>query len=534
MAANAAYIVANQGMHDYLEDVLDVDNAALRLNLMRGGFRSPAALVTKKKDFVHSVCTNIRKSGGLAGPRNIGAELEENLEKFVLWCRYRYLTQRNLAFAEATMVSLDAISIWCDQLQKDPDPLSVDKFTDGIDRRQWFESIQNYLGLIRGAAKLPLAYAIKEEDDLPAVDSGFGMPDFDEDLATRGRIQGSFWKADNTTVWQFLKSKCHGTDAWTVILGFNTRKDGRGAYFALVRMYMGCDVKQLLCRRAETFLENVRFDGKSRNFIYPKFVGKLRLAFQDLSREDPLSERRKVNKLMRAFQVESLRYLDAHVTGHDTRSCNFEEAVTFLSDQMTALETKNTGSNRTVAAFGQGSDSDTSGSYRPSKKSVHTKKFKTKHSSSSKTGRSGSAKKGSSGSGKKDPLEFLTGKEWYHLSEEQKASKRKARRAAGIPTSEERMGKEKKKISSVKRAASSSDSDSSSEDRKPTKRQKRQVISSIQRSAADSDSDSSSDESGNESTGARPAPRMIKMTQRKIRQDPGPSKKQSKKGKAQG
>ncbi len=297
---------------------------------------------------------------------------------------------------------------------------------------------------------------------------------------------------------------------------------------------MGCDVQQLLCRRAETFLENVRFDGKSRNFIYPKFVGKLRLAFQDLSREDPMSERRKVNKLMRAFQVESLQYLDAHVTGHETRSCNFEEAVTFLSDQMTALQTKNTGSNRTVAAFGQGSDSDTSGSYRPSKKSVHTKKFKTKHSSSSKTGRSGSAKKGSSGSGKKDPLEFLTGKEWYHLSEEEKASKRKARRAAGIPTSEERMGKEKKKISSVKRAASSSDSDSSSEDRKPTKRQKRQVISSIQRSAADSDSDSSSDESGNESTGARPAPRMIKMTQRKIRQDPGPSKKQSKKGKAQG
>ena len=74
MAANAAYIVANQGMHDYLEDVLDVDNVALRLNLMRGGFRSPAALVTKKKDFVHSVCTNIRKSGGLPAARNIGAE----------------------------------------------------------------------------------------------------------------------------------------------------------------------------------------------------------------------------------------------------------------------------------------------------------------------------------------------------------------------------------------------------------------------------------------------------------------------------
>ena len=97
MAANAAYIVANQAMHDYLEDVLEVGNGGLRLNLMRGGFRSPAMLVTKKRDFVHSVCTNIRKSGGPGpqGPRNISAELEENMEKCAVWCKYKNLTSRD-------------------------------------------------------------------------------------------------------------------------------------------------------------------------------------------------------------------------------------------------------------------------------------------------------------------------------------------------------------------------------------------------------------------------------------------------------
>ena len=68
------------------------------------------------------------------------------MQKFALWCKYRYLTQRDYDFDEATIDAIDAISIWHSQLQKDPDPLSVENFIDGGDKREWFESIHDYLG----------------------------------------------------------------------------------------------------------------------------------------------------------------------------------------------------------------------------------------------------------------------------------------------------------------------------------------------------------------------------------------------------
>ena len=100
--ANAAYIVDNQGMADYLEEVLEVASEPLRLNIMRGGFRDPARLVTRTEEFIHSMCMCIRKSGEPSAQRHITAELEEDLQKFRNWCTYRYMTQRDFAYAQAT------------------------------------------------------------------------------------------------------------------------------------------------------------------------------------------------------------------------------------------------------------------------------------------------------------------------------------------------------------------------------------------------------------------------------------------------
>ena len=51
----AAYIVANQGMSDFLENTLGVDNPSLRVNLMKGGIRDVILFLRKPKEFVHSM-----------------------------------------------------------------------------------------------------------------------------------------------------------------------------------------------------------------------------------------------------------------------------------------------------------------------------------------------------------------------------------------------------------------------------------------------------------------------------------------------
>ncbi len=135
MAAQAAYLVANQEMDDYLQDTLDVDSARLRYHWMKAGFRRPTKLVAANQDkFIYRLCTNIRKGEGTAAAKNTGAELEEELQRFQTWCMYRHLTQRDFDYAEATLDNLADTSAWITQLSPDPSDTQVDPLADRGDR----------------------------------------------------------------------------------------------------------------------------------------------------------------------------------------------------------------------------------------------------------------------------------------------------------------------------------------------------------------------------------------------------------------
>jgi hypothetical protein len=310
------------------------------------------------------------------------------------------------------------------------------------------------------------------------------LPHYDAELYNRGRHSGSFWRADNALIWQFVWKICHGTSAWNTISNFEAAKNGRGATLALIRQYMGSDVQQVLIRSAETFLENARFDGKSRNFTWDKFVGKMRQAFKDLGPEDQMSEQRMVTKLVRAFQMPELKHLDAMITGDPARKSNFESAVVFLSDQIAALKTKNTGSHpRSIGAM------DSRDSNKSSKFNSHKKSQYTKHPRAKTGGKAGGNDKKDAGVfNPRDPGKYVNSKNWDKLEPEQKVAARKARKAAGIPTREER------KLSAF-HTTGTSDSDTETE---------------TETAGNDTDSDSDEEMEMNDA----PQPRQLQMTQR--------------------
>jgi hypothetical protein len=437
-AAAAAYVTANQGMSDYLRTTLEVDSPRLRLNLMKGGFRLPTRLAAKDDKFIYQLCNNIRKGDGNSVTRNIGAELQENLQKFQTWCMYRNIIQRDFDYDQATLANLSDTAAWKTQLPPDPTDTQVGPFEDRGDRRVWFEAIRNYLGQKKGASGMPILYGIRPEAAVPtpADDPGFGLPGFDDELYFRGRHNGTFWRADNAMIWQLLWKVCHGTTAWNTISSFETAKNGRGAMLALLRQYMGSDVQGILIRHAETFLENARFDGRHKNYDWHMFVNKIRQAFSDLGPEDQMSNSRKVIKLVRAFQVPGLEHLDAMITGDPIRRNDFEATVVFLSDQMASLKTKNTGNHaRTLAAMDM-DPSDTERKpterkprFKPKSK-PHKKTFQSKHKKMF-----GTTTKTYTKEQLEDPaLQYYPNHEWKPFSPEKKASYREARRAAGIPT----------------------------------------------------------------------------------------------------
>ena len=435
MAANAAAIAAYLQVHfemsDYLENTLGVANPTLRFNIMSNGFRTAANLVNKEKGFVHKLCQNVRKnSAGTAINRSVTAELEEELDHTLLWIKCRYQTQRSPSLVEATVAQVEAVSTWSQELidSGDPDPTSVAKYTDRTQAREWFETILAFLGEKLGRSGYPVLYVVRKDQALPAVDAGFGLPSFEADLEQRGRVgAGTFWRADNNFLFTFLRSKCHGTTAWNSISSLAATRNGRAAFWILKNLFLGPDTRQILLSEAEHFLDNARFDGRSRNFTFTKFLSKLRQAFQDLGPDDQMSEQRKVTKFMQAFQVPGYEHLDASVTGDPNRSRDFETAVAFVASQISTKKTKNTGAlpGRNISAFGRGNGNE-DGGYK--KKQLGDRKRDPPHKKNQRT-------KFNS----KKPAEYLSKRDWDALTGPQRDAAIKARAAKGIPTRQERL-----------------------------------------------------------------------------------------------
>ena len=420
-AAAAAPVVMND-MNAYLEQTLGIGVQGIRQKIIGAGFTNLDVLVKKDDKFAHYACQTIRKSStGPAQHRDVTMAVEEHLKQLVKYSKLRYMIQRPMDYPSATLDNLELVEDWFNQMEEDPSEEQVKDFTDGGNKRYWFESIVAHLSVKKGKSGFPLSYVIRENSELPAEDPGFGLPSLSDEVESRGRHDGYFWRADRRSVWLFLRAKCHGTTSWNTIKRFEGTTDGRGAYLALLGQFMGEDVKQHLLSTAERTLASLRFDNRNRNWTFDKFIGKLRGAFIDLGNTVTMTEQWKVYKLMQAWQVSGLMHLNAIVTSTPRYSDSFDNTVNFLATQLTALKLMNGPLNRNISAGhtttttrtpkgprkGKGKDKDKTPAY----KQKAAAKFQSK-----------------------DPKAYVSSEAWKKMTDEEKAAAREARRAAGIPT----------------------------------------------------------------------------------------------------
>ena len=111
-----------------------------------------------------------------------------------------------------------------------PDPLKSEK--------EWFkfwEKLKNYLGLIRGAAKVPLSYVVRDHEVVTAAirEREYGS----HALMVTAIIQlsGPHYDVDNVSVWEIIKSLVIDGFGWSFVKKFDRTTDGRGAVEALRR-----------------------------------------------------------------------------------------------------------------------------------------------------------------------------------------------------------------------------------------------------------------------------------------------------------
>ena len=173
------------------------------------------------------------------------------------------------------------------------------------------------------------------------VDQGWGNPSFDEKLLERGRHDGANWPGDNRKVFEFLKDKTFGTTVWHTIKCFERAGWGREAFLALIALYLGSDVMELLMKEAEAGLNTITFDGNSKNFDFTKYVAKLKQYFIDLDQEVPDSY--KIRKMMGSLNVSALGNIYPIIKGSVQYRNDFEATIVYIQDQLAALAMKHAG-----------------------------------------------------------------------------------------------------------------------------------------------------------------------------------------------
>jgi hypothetical protein len=419
----------------FLQHTVGVDNGVVRQTLAQAGFNDLDFVYKQELKWSDGVCDGVLKSRvGPPEQRHISVNSILILKKFVLYQKIRYLSGRTRTYANSTLARMNAVYDWYSQLEKDPDD-TVANFTDRCNKRLWLESIHQYLSSTKGAALVPLGYVLREQQR-PVPVPNFGQPTYDEEVATRGRLDGHFWNADNRSVWLFLRQKCHGTTAWTVIVEFQRTNDGRAAYQALVGQYLGRDYQRSMLKRAVKMLDEMRFDGKSKNFPFDIFVGRVRQCFIDMGPDNQLSEERKVMALQAAWQVPNLQYLDAMM--QRDYSNDFNGAVNFLAEQMSGLKLKNGPLARSIDSAKTvpdeaPADPDLVSKLKRQVKSLEAKRKKGYSNQKSDKKTAVSRKKPSAKYSSKDPSAYVSKDAWNKMSDEQKAAARASRSAAGIP-----------------------------------------------------------------------------------------------------
>ena len=165
------------------------------------------------------------------------------------------------------MDNLDGIESWFKHLERNQPTKEPAVFTDAVNKKSWFESLIAFLCKKTGESGMPLDYVVRDSAVLPLVDQGFATPSLEEEVSTRARHDGYYWRGDNKRVWLLMEEITQGTSAWSITKSFSRSNNGRGAFLALLGAYMGNDIKRLLMKKAEATLAIAIYDGLSYLYL---------------------------------------------------------------------------------------------------------------------------------------------------------------------------------------------------------------------------------------------------------------------------
>ena len=282
--------------------------AAMRTMYARIGFTAAAAQVIVDEqgldsldevklltdDEIESLCKVIRRPGGsipgAAGaapvanhgtPVNLRAE--NHLKLLAFYLRHQDRISRQVEVANITLDTIRAIR----ELREFESSYSTPKDTTApvINAKDWpktMEAIQEYLCSYLGEHKIPLAYVIRKESDVPTIEPENGYRTVQDKMIARARhyianadgtkTPDPIYLHNREKVWEIISNMTRDQPCWTYVKPAQSTRDGRMAYNGLYTHFLGPDNVDNMATMAKEKLKSTVYNGEQCRWDFEKFT----------------------------------------------------------------------------------------------------------------------------------------------------------------------------------------------------------------------------------------------------------------------
>ena len=216
--------------------------------------------------------------------------------------------------------------------RKDQTPTMSDPLKNEKDWFKFWEKLKNYVGRIRGTAKIPLTYTVRDHN-VPTA----SMLTNTYDTHTMKIIDivlllGDHYWVDNMSLSEILKGLVIDGFGWSFVKQYDKKMDGRLAVLALRRQE--CEGKTSIKTRknkAYTSIANANYRGIRKQFTFAQYIAIHQTAHNELDDcNKPIPPSKKVQDFIAGINDPSVDAGITIVLGDDKYAEDFEATQQFL------------------------------------------------------------------------------------------------------------------------------------------------------------------------------------------------------------
>jgi hypothetical protein len=223
------------------------------------------------------------------------------------------------------------------------------------------EAIEEHLRSILGERKIPLAYVVRKNADIPAGDDPtMSYPTKQDEMIARAphytidedgtKIPDPVYLVNREKVWEIIASITRDKDSWTYVRPAQKTRDGRAAYQNLFTHFLGPNNVDNMATSAEDKLKTTFYHGEQRRWDFERYVNVHKqqhsvlegLVEHGYAGIDPRS---KVRYLLDGIKTDKFDAVKTRIMSEEKLRSDFDACVTLYQDYIRQTSKSKTSAN---------------------------------------------------------------------------------------------------------------------------------------------------------------------------------------------